>query len=63
MITRIRRTRSRISCDARVGAGALTRPAEQSSAIVARVGPFSEVTQTRRALLARPDGGVRAYVG
>ena len=36
--TRIRRTRSRISCDPRVGAGALARPAERSSATAASVG-------------------------
>ena len=43
-------------CSARVGAGALARPAEQSSALI----PGGE-TNLWRAALASPDEGVRGY--
>ena len=41
--------------------GCPTRPAEQSSA-VSHSG-IATILEPRRALLARPDGDVRAYVG
>ena len=49
------------SSTAHVGAGAPARPAERSSANVESATHFG-MTQTRRAPLARPDEGVRAYV-
>ena len=48
------------SSNAHVGAGALTRPAERSSADVVSAAQFE--AKTWRAALARPDEGVRAYV-
>src|SRR5271166_2621541 len=52
--------------EACVGADALVRPAERSSAVWSRQTATSQpapVYRLRRALLARPDEGVRAYVG